>query len=183
MTSYCALLRGIGPGKPGNDALRATFTGLGMTDVSTLLSSGNVLFTTRSAESTAALEERIQHALRQECGIGGGTILRSRRELQDLVELQPFGGLTHGSESYLTVTFFKHPPAATSHDLGLPDEAIPHVRLLGYEHGSRCLLAVVDQTRARAADYMAWLQRRFGTDITTRTWNTVTKVLAKLPAD
>lgn len=182
MVSYCAFLRGIGPGKPGNDALRKCFEGLGLEGVSTVLSSGNVLFSTESSDSPEVLEERIQRALQQQCRIGGGTILRSRQELAELMERRPFGGLSHSKETYLTVTFLKQPLAAVSETPDPPEEAIPHVRVLGYDHASRALLAVVDQTQAKAADYMVWLQSRFGTEITTRTWNTLANVRAKLPA-
>lgn len=179
MTSYCALLRGISPGKPGNDKLRETFTGLGFEAVSTLLSSGNVLFTTSSAEPVRALEDRIQKALQEQTGIGGGTILRSREELQALVEQEPFGELIHGKTSYLTITFLKEPQDHSGTEF--PAEPLPHVQILKYDD-ARVLLAVVDQTRGKTPDYMSWLQRNYGKEITTRTWQTVTKVLAKLPA-
>lgn len=42
-------------------------------------------------------------------------------------------------------------------------------------------MATVDQTQVNAADYMAWIQKRFGSEITTRTWKTVTKILSRLP--
>lgn len=179
MTSYCALLRGISPGKPGNDKLRETFTGLGFEEVSTLLSSGNVLFTSSSAKPARELEGRIQQALQQQTGIGGGTILRSRQELQALVEQQPFGDLSHGKTSYLTITFLKEPQDHSGTQF--PAEPLPHVQILKYDDAARALLAVVDQTRGKPPDHMSWLQRNYGKEITTRTWKTVTKVLTKLP--
>lgn len=179
MTSYCALLRGISPGKPGNDRLRETFTGLGFEEVSTLLSSGNVLFSTSSAEPARELEDRIRTALQEQTGIGGGTILRSRQELLELVEQEPFGELTHGKTSYLTVTFLKEPQGHSG--THFPAEPLPHVKILKYDDAARALLAVVDQTRGKTPDYMSWLHRNYGKEITTRTWQTVTKVLSKLP--
>lgn len=174
MTSYCALLRGISPGKPGNDKLRETFSGLGFDEVTTLLSSGNVLFTTGSEDPVPVLESRIQQALQRQTGIGGGTILRSRQEIDELAQREPFGALSHGKQSYLTLTFFKEPLDSGAQQL--PAEPLPHVRVLGYDAASRALLAVVDQTRGKTPDYMAWLQRRYGAEITTRTWNTITKI-------
>lgn len=182
MTSYCAFLRGISPGTPGNDALRAAFAGLGFENVATLLASGNVLFTSGSTLSAAELEDRIQDALQRECGIGGGTLLRTADELRELSARRPFGDLAHSKETYLTATFVGPERAFGAADVALPASPIPHVRLLGYDKTARVVLAVVDQTKAKASNYMAWLERRFGTDITTRTWNTVTKLRARLDA-
>jgi uncharacterized protein (DUF1697 family) len=46
-------------------------------------------------------------------------------------------------------------------------------------HG-REVLSVVDLTGTTTPDLMAWLERQFGTAITTRTWKTVGKIVTRL---
>lgn len=180
MNRYAALLRGIMPSNPNmrNEKLRGVFEGLGFEAVGSVLSSGNVVF--GSAESdAAALESRIQKALNTELGIGGGTIIRSREELRALFDSDPFPGLTHARGTYLTVTFLKDRAAATAPD-SLPAELATAVRIVGYDEAAAAVLAVIDNTASTTPNHMAWLETVYGKDITTRTWLTVQKVLAKL---
>lgn len=60
MTKYIALLRGISPSNPNmrNKKLRAVFESLGFSNVQTIISSGNVIFTSPS-KNTVDLEEKM----------------------------------------------------------------------------------------------------------------------------
>ncbi|MFD1718912.1 DUF1697 domain-containing protein [Georgenia deserti] len=181
MTAYCALLRGIGPGNPNmrNDRLRGVFERLGLTDVASVISSGNIVFTSEDSD-VAVLEDRIQAGLREDLDIPGGTIVRRGEDLRALVDRAPFGDLDHTKATYLTTTFLKRPldPAADP----LPDPGDPATRLLGYDPHARAVHAVLDTTAAKTPDYMSWLERQIGKDLTTRTWLTVTRIARKLPA-
>jgi uncharacterized protein (DUF1697 family) len=179
MERYVALLRGIGPGNPNmrNDRLREVFERLGFEGIASVISSGNIVFA--SAEtSVAVLEARIQEALRRDLGIAGGTIVRNRAELQALVDRDPFQGMTHGPQRYLTATFLKHQPEATIATMPQPND--PAMRVVGYDAAARVVLAVTDTTTAKTPNFMGWLESQFGKDITTRTWLTVQRVLHKL---
>jgi uncharacterized protein (DUF1697 family) len=181
MPKYAALLRGIGPGNPNmrNDRLRDVFERLGFNAVASVISSGNIVFA--SAEtSVALLEASIQEALRRDLGIGGGTIVRSQAELQALVDRDPFRGLTHGRQNYLTATFLKHQLEAASGTISQPND--PAMRVVGYDAAARAVLAVTDTTTANTPNFMGWLESQFGKDITTRTWLTVQRILQKLAA-
>lgn len=177
-TWYCALLRGIGPGNPNmrNDKLRAVLGGLGFDGVASVLSSGNLVFATD--DDASALEDRIQGALQQELGIGGGTIVRSRSELQALVDTDPFSGRKHGRDTYLTATFLKYHQESPE-SLAELDGA--NVSLVGYDAAARAVLAVSDHTRSSGPEFMTMLERRFGKDITTRTWLTVHRIVNRFP--
>ena len=183
MTSYCALLRGISPSNPSmrNDKLRGVFTGLGLREVASVISSGNIVFRAEGREDPELLEKRIRSALVKELGIEGGTILRSRAELQELVDRAPFGDRVHTKSTYLTATFLKAPLDPVPEPFPQPDWEAVHV--LGYDPPARAVLAVTDTIDFRTPDYMSWLERRFGNDITTRTWLTVTRILGKLPEE
>ncbi|MCX4095284.1 DUF1697 domain-containing protein [Nocardia sp. alder85J] len=180
MIRYAALLRGIMPTNPNmrGEKLRGVLSGLGFDAVGSVLTSGNLVFGCTETD-VPALESQIQQALRAELGIAGGTLVRSRAELQALVDAAPFGDRTHGRGSYLTVTFVKDgdpgPPSRP-----LPKELTSVVNVLGYDPGARAVLAVIDNTAGSTPNHMAWLETMYGKDITTRTWLTVQKVLAKL---
>lgn len=188
MTRYAALLRGIAPSNPNmtNDKLRAVVEGLGFQQVGSVLASGNIVFTDPTDEApdatphVPALERRIQQALTDTLGIVGGTIVRSLPELRALLDSDPFPGLTHGRGTYLTATFLKDgtPVPAT-----LPEDPDPLTRVVGYDPEARVFLAVIDNSDpGRTPDFMTWLDRTYGKDITTRTWLTVQRVVRKLEA-
>ncbi|WP_040797587.1 DUF1697 domain-containing protein [Nocardia higoensis] len=177
MRSYAALLRGIMPSNPNmrNEKLRGVFTDLGFEKVASVLSSGNVVFRVTDADP-AELEDRIQRALTGQLGIAGGTLLRDYECLRELLDRDPFEGLVHERGSYLTVTFFKNA-------IGDPQPAIPDdplTRVIGYDEPSRALLTVIDNSTPKTPDFMAWLDKTYGKDITTRTWLTVQKVVKKM---
>lgn len=158
-----------------NEKLREVFDGLGFDKVATLLSSGNVVFHCRDA-GEAELEDRIQEALNRELGIPGGTILRSYEDLRALIDRDPFAGLKHERGSYLTVTFFKD----QSPEVAPPDSVDELTRVIGYDDQARAFLTVIDNSTPRTTDFMAWLDRTYGKDITTRTWLTVQRIVKKL---
>jgi hypothetical protein len=47
----------------------------------------------------------------------------------------------------------------------------------------RELFGLIDTTSATSPDLMSWLDNRFGKEISSRTWLTVNRVLAKLAPD
>jgi uncharacterized protein (DUF1697 family) len=177
MTKYAALLRGIEPLNPNmrNEKLRGVFESLGFQHVQTVISSGNVLFETGS-KNVKALEAAIEKALPLKLGFTSTTIIRSREQLQELADKNPFQGLEDTPKSRLNVTFLKNPPHTK---LKFPYRAGDKTyEVLGMYGGAIC--SVVDLTGAKTPDLMSWLEKQFGKDITTRTWKTVGRILKKL---
>ena len=155
MPQYVALLRGIGPANPAtrNDRLAAALAATGCTEVRPVLASGNLVFQAR-ARAPEALELKIEAALARHTGVAIETHIRSEDELAAMVQSDPFNGAAHGAEWYLTVTFFKdrRPPVF-----------------------SKLARASLD-----GPEFMTGLDQRFGRHITTRTWNTVLKIMEKM---
>ncbi|MEC3954663.1 DUF1697 domain-containing protein [Nocardia sp. CDC153] len=178
MHSYAAFLRGIMPSNPNmrNEKLRGVFEGLGFEKVSTLLSSGNVTFQAKDSK-VAALESKIQKALNSELGIPGGTLIRTRAQLQSLVDSDPFAGLTHCRETYLTVTFVRETPETLPR---FPDDDTNTVRIVRFDPEAGALLSIIDNTNPSTTGFMAVVEKTLGKDITTRTFLTVQKALKKL---
>ena len=174
MAKYVALLRGIAPTNPNmrNDKLRRVFEKLGFANVKTVVSSGNVVFESPS-RSVRKLEDRIEEALPKELGFKSTTIIRSQKQLQQLVDKNPFKSREHSQKSSLNVTFLKKKRKT--------DKKFPYEKdnrdytLLGMYDGAIC--SVIDLTSAKTPDLMVWLEKKFGKEITTRTWKTVERIL------
>lgn len=160
-----------------NDKLRAVFESLGYEAVGSVLASGNIVFTTE-ARDTSVLEASIQQALVAQLGIAGGTIVRTHAELRDLLDSDPFPGLTHGRGTYLTATFLKD---RERDEVALPEQPDPRTWVVGYDPDARVFLAVIDNSDpGTTPDFMTWLEKTYGKDITTRTWLTVQRIVKKL---
>ena len=174
MTRYVALLRGIAPTNPNmrNDKLRGVFEKLGFENVKTVISSGNVIFDSPS-RSIKKLEESIEKALPEELGFKSTTIIRSRGQIQKLVDKNPFKEMEHSQKSSLNVTFLKRKRRT---DIKFPHKIDNRdYELLGMYDGAIC--SVIDLTSAKTPDLMVWLEKKLGKEITTRTWKTVERIL------
>ena len=155
------------------------FERLGFDRVTSVLASGNILF--RSDESdAAALEQRIEDALAADLGLRSRTIIRSLPELRALLDSDPFPGLTHARGTYLTATFVKD-AAPLGGDL--PDMPDPKFRVVRIDPAARAVLAITDNSEPGSTpDFMVWLEGHYGKGITTRSWLTVQRIVAKLEA-
>ncbi|HJQ77517.1 MAG TPA: DUF1697 domain-containing protein [Acidimicrobiia bacterium] len=177
MTRCVALLRGIGPANPNmrNEHLRRVAEGVGLQNVTTFISSGNVLFETDS-DDMASVESTLEGAWLDELGFRSTTIIRTEDELGSLVELDPYTGLDHGPATYLLTTFAK---SKLDISFDIPHQPPDHdYRVIAAT--DRELFTITDTTTERTPDVMAWLEREFGKEITSRTWLTVTRILRKM---
>ena len=155
-----------------NDKLRGVFENLGFENVQTVISSGNVIFDSAS-RAVRQLEERIEKAIPEELGFNSTTIIRSKAQIQRLVDEDPFEGMEHSQKSSLNVTFLKK---NTRIDIEFPYTVENRAyRLLGMYEGAIC--SVIDLTSSKTPDLMSWLEKKFGKEITTRTWKTVERIL------
>lgn len=160
-----------------NDKLRGVFEGLGFEDVASVLSSGNIVFRSSRADAPV-LEQHIEDALALELGISSRTLVRSYSELHDLVDSDPFPGVTHHSTTYLTATFIKDP---TAPDVVVASQLDPGTTVVRYDSTARAILAIIDNSQAdRARHFMLWLEESYGKGITTRSWLTVERIVKKL---
>jgi uncharacterized protein (DUF1697 family) len=175
MASFVALIRGIGPGDPrkSNESLRGVLEELGFTDVRSVISSGNVVFSAPEDSEVDELGDRIEAAWPELRGFTATTIVRSREQLERLLAHEPFGDLAHGRESYQLVTFFKRPVAAVSTP---PDEMA--LKMVGLVEGALC--TVSDTTVTGTPDAMGWLEKTYSKEITSRTPPTLARILKKM---
>lgn len=179
MNKYAALIRGIGPGDPRktNDKLRGVLEGLGLSNVRSVISSGNVIFES-SEKDTQKLEAMIEAAWPKSLGFQATTIVRSYEQLQHIATVPFFGNRTHSGSSYLLLTFLKYP---TSLGFKVPYQppGKPYT-VVGYL--DNVLFTVTDTTAMKTTDLMAWLEKQLGKTITSRTPLTVQRIIKKMEA-
>lgn len=177
MGSYVALLRGIGPLNPNmrNERLREVFEALGYDNVRTVITTGNVLFDSPS-RALRTFEAKIEEALPKRLGFSSTTIVRSRKELQNLLDGATLKGLVRRYEKDLDLTFLKRKPRVKPLLPYRPDDRNYTVLALD----DRTLCSVVEQPSSKPPDYMRWIEKQFGKEVTTRTYGTVERILKKL---
>jgi uncharacterized protein (DUF1697 family) len=168
MPRYAAFLRGVSPMNAKMPDLKAAFEAAGFTDVKTLLSSGNLVFTTRSA-SEAALQRKAEAAMTKSLGRTFLTIVRSVDELRDILASDPYRAFRLPPTAKRIVTFLRDPLASK---VVLPPE-VDGARILAVD-GRTIFSAYVPSPKG--AVFMSLIEKTFGSEVTTRTWDTVTKV-------
>lgn len=177
MTTYVALIRGIGPGDPrkSNESLRGVLEELGYGDVRSVISSGNVVFSAPGSDADAdTLGDRIEAAWPELRGFTAMTVVRSHHQLARLVQRLPFGDVPHGKASYQVVTFFKQPLTTAPQ----PPEGLDGVEVLGVVDGALC--TVHDTTLTAGPEVMKWLDRAYKKQTTSRTSVTLERILKKM---
>ena len=148
--------------------LRMAFEAAGFTDVTTLLSSGNLVFTAR-AGSDAALQRKAEAAMTRRLGRTFLTIIRSVDELREILASDPYRAFRLTPAAKRIVTFLRDPLASK---LILPAE-VDGARILAVD-GRTIFSAYVPSPRGPV--FMTLIEKNFGSELTTRTWDTVTKV-------
>ncbi len=174
-TQYAAFLRGINVG--GHtlikmEDLRKAFESLGFQNVKTVLASGNVLFAS-SQKNTTLLSQIISQKLSETSGHEIMVTVRSLSDLKALEARQPFKDIanTPGTRSFVTFisenTKYRGPP-----DLPAPEG----YKILNVSDGMICSI-LYEQPGIGAAELMSAIEKQFGKSVTTRSWNTISRML------
>jgi uncharacterized protein (DUF1697 family) len=170
MPRYIALLRGVSPMNCKMPELKAAFESAGFSNVKTILSSGNVAFDARKAPE-ASIERKAEAAMEAAMGKSFYTIVRTQQHLQDLLANDPYPGFGAPAFTKRVVSFMRAAPRpkaplpiamADAQVVGIRDKEI----FSGYEPS------------ADGPVFMRLIEKNFGKDITTRTWDTVRKCAA-----
>jgi uncharacterized protein (DUF1697 family) len=169
MPAYAALLRGVSPMSLKMPDLKECLESAGFHDVKTVLSSGNAVFTTRAA-ADATIERRAEAAMKKHLGQSFLTIVRSIDALAAILSADPYQAFRTPANAKRVVTFLKDKPRAK---LDLPVE-IHGARILCLE-GREVFTAYVPNPRA--AVFMSLIEKTLGKEVTTRTWDTVKKLV------
>lgn len=167
MPRYVAFLRGVSPMNAKMAELKRSFESTGVADVTTVLSSGNVVFSAR-AKSEAAFARQAEAAMAKHLGRTFYTIVRPASVLRDLIETDPYATFHLPANAKRVVTFLREPSNAK---LSLP-LVTDGVRILAM-NGREIFTAYVPNPRGPV--FMTLIEKTFGINVTTRTWDTVKK--------
>ncbi len=168
MPRYAAFLRGVMPMNCKMPALRAAFEAAGFTDVKTVLGSGNVVFDARST-SEEALQLKAEAAMHEHLGRVFPAIVRPVEQLRKLLETDPYRAFKVSLKAKRIVTFLRGRPKAK---IKLPVE-MDGARILAMKDGE--IFSAYLPT-PKGPVFMTLIEKTFGKEQTTRTWETVVKV-------
>jgi uncharacterized protein (DUF1697 family) len=109
VNTYISMLRGINVGGQKTikmEELRTAYDSLGLTNARSYLQSGNIVFEHHGADP-ATVRSKIERKIKQSFGFDVFVLIRTRDELQRLVDRNPFTGR---DEDKLHVTFLSEEP-------------------------------------------------------------------------
>jgi len=168
VSRYAAFLRGVSPMNAKMPELKRAFEAAGFTDVTTVLASGNVIFSSPKA-SVTALERRAEAAMEKGLGRSFLTFVRPIDAVRTILESDPYRPFRLARGSKRVVTFFRQEPKAVP-DLPIESDG---ARILCVQ-GTEAFSAYVRGPRGPV--FMMLIQKTFGDEVTTRTWETLVKV-------
>jgi uncharacterized protein (DUF1697 family) len=165
---YAALLRGVSPMNAKMPELKRCFEAAGFTDVKTVLASGNVVFCAPRA-SVSTIATRAAAAMDEHLARPFPVIVRTIDALAAMLASDPWQRLRIAPGAKRVVTFLRTPAPTVE----LPRE-VDGARILTVD-GAEVFTAYVPSPRGPV--FMSLLEKTFGKDITTRTWETVEKIV------
>jgi uncharacterized protein (DUF1697 family) len=169
MPRYAALLRGVSPMNCRMPELKAALEKAGFTEVKTVISSGNAVFSSRST-SERSLETKCEAAMAKHMGRSFMTIVRSIDELTGLLERDPFAAFTLPPNAKRNITFLRNAPGLKP-KLPMDLRGAQILALQGREALTYYVPNVADPS------FMVLIEKTFGKEVTTRTWETVGRIV------
>jgi uncharacterized protein (DUF1697 family) len=180
MTTYVALLRGINVG--GNKVvamaeLRRMLESLGLSDVKTLLQSGNAVFR-GPAKAPATLERQLEAAMTTHFKMSCDYHVRTAAEMRAVVDANPLKAEAAKHPSCFTVTFYRAPLDKAA--VKAAQAAIDGPEILRADGRHLYIYWPEGQGRSKAGIVVGKTLKVEGT---ARNWNTVLKLVALAATD
>ena len=175
---YVAFLRGINIGghhKVPMADLRKTMEELELENVVTLLNSGNVIFNA-TTDSPEKLEKMISRNLEKIFGFPVPTIVRRSKTIHRLHNDAPFQDVKITKDIRLYVSFLKK---TVKTELALP-WTNPDNSYTILENQNKTIISVLDISISKTPQTMGAMEKLYGSDITTRNWNTIERIVKKI---
>ena len=169
MPKYAALLRGVMPTNCKMADLKKALESAGFTDVKTVISSGNAVFSTRKASETS-IAKKCEAAMQKVMGRTFMTIVRPIEEMQFLLDRDYFATQKLPPEAKRNVTFIAKRPTTEPR---LPVD-MRGARICGVEGDVAYTYYVPGLADP---SFMTAIEKTFGKQVTTRTWETVGRIV------
>ncbi len=174
MKKYIAFFRGINVGghkKVPMAELKRLFEELSFENIKTLLNSGNVLFEANETKEESLIK-KIEGAFETKFGFDSRIMIRTFAEIENIISLDPFKKIKVEKHTRLYVTFL---PAKSISKLKLP-YASPEEDFQILSKSNREVFSVLTLKSSQSVKAMAFIEKEFGKDVTTRNWNTIIKL-------
>ncbi len=177
MYRYLAFLRAINVG--GHRVirmadLRKTFGSLGFGNVATYIQTGNVLFSCDESDPLK-LEETIEEAIRDKHGFDVTVMVRTPKEISEIVEQNPFSDLDE-SLYKIYVVFLSEPPHTQNLD-ALTSLSNQHESFI--VRGSHAFVSIDGNSKGKVMFSNNFLEKQLKVEATTRNIR-VTRKLAEM---
>ena len=169
MPQYAALLRGVMPTNCKMADLRKALESAGFTDVKTVISSGNAVFSSRKA-SERAIAKKCEAAMQKVMGRTFMTFVRSIDDLQSVLDRDYFASEKLPPNAKRNVTFIAELPKTKPK---LPVD-LRGARICGLEGDVAYTFYVPGLADP---SFMTAIEKAFGKNVTTRTWETVGRIV------
>ena len=159
--------------------LRALFEKLGLTDVRTLLNSGNVVFTAPPAKgiSAGSLQEQIESAIAKKLGVSANVVVLRAAEVEAMVGENPLPQGLERPSRYLVAVLRRAEEAGKLDELLDRDWAPDALAVRGRAAYMWCPEGFLDSPLSAA------VARALRDQVTTRNWTTMTKLRGMLGGD
>jgi len=177
MTVYVSMLRAVNVGGSSRikmDALSRVYESLGLTDVRTLLQSGNVLFRSGLTDREA-LTKRIRQEIERQLGLTVEVILRTLAEITNIVQRGPVLSAKADKDKLLVMFLTSVPPPAAQAELR-KWHASKELKEMLEIRGPEIYLYYPDGV-GRSKLTNAVIESKLDTAGTARNWNTLVKLV------
>jgi uncharacterized protein (DUF1697 family) len=164
---HVAFLRGVSPMNLRMPQLKACVEGAGLTQVRTVLASGNVAFDSHG-RSAGELEKILEEAMTRALGRSFFTIVRPASALAALVATDPFAGYGQPPSAKRVVSFLRAPRPSR-----VPLPLTEGTATVIHQQGADVFTAYLPGTDGPV--FMKLIARAYGEEVTTRTWETLRK--------
>ena len=173
MKSYLSFFRGInisGQRIIKMQDLVKLFESFGFNNVKTYLQTGNVLFDSEETDSTKIIKI-IDYGIFNKLGYKVTVILRTKRELLDIVDSNPFKYYEGDIKYYITFLAekSKQPPTLPIRMNEIENEIFKYENNIVYTVGFN--------VKGRYGFPNVFIEKKFGVPATTRNWNTILRIL------
>jgi uncharacterized protein (DUF1697 family) len=173
---YIAFLRGVNVGGRfvKKDVLSGVFGDAGLAGVRTHIASGNVSFDEPARANRDALARKLEKRLLEAAGYEIPVFLRTAREVERTLRLDPFKGVRVTPGMRPCIIFVSQPlPAGAEIPYRCPKGAFELLRATPGE-----VFAFVYSRDGQPGNPGAYLEKTYGIKVTVRFFNTTAKILA-----
>jgi uncharacterized protein (DUF1697 family) len=175
MYTYISMLRGInvsGQKKIRMEDLRALYGSLGLSAVQSYIQSGNIIFNSRKSDQSG-LARSISNAIRECYGFYVPVVIRTSKEIQNVINNNPYLKNGNKDNSKLHVTFLSDMPTVSAvNQLEPPVTGKEELSVKGREIYLYC-----PNGYGKTKLTNTFFEKRLSVAATTRNWKTVNTLL------